>query len=99
MFSIPMEPDAWEPIADFLFEEDEMAHLQWDSDENYRNFINHLAQLLWNTTWFDNYTYRFTTHIDYAIELRIGGRDNGLLGALRLRFRFVKLNKSKIKKK
>ena len=47
-------------IALYLYEEDEMVHLEWESEENYRRFIHEVAALILNTnTWFNNINYQF----------------------------------------
>ena len=46
-------------IALQLYEEDEMVHLEWETEENYRRFIHEVAALIINTTWFNNINYQF----------------------------------------
>lgn len=64
-------------------EGDPWEHLEWDLFTK-DDLIDHIADLIENTSWYNNCTYRPNITIQEALNLRIMGLDGGLISAINL---------------
>lgn len=64
-------------------ESDPFEHLEWDTISK-DDLIDHIADLMEETTWHNNCSYPRNVTIAKAIELRIMGFDAGLESAIGL---------------
>ena len=84
-----MEVHSPEVLARILKEDDELIHLQWDSEENYDAFLLRVSEILLNTNWYNNWEYQLDDTIWTATELSIVGLDDGVYGAILIRNVFI----------
>ena len=67
-----------------MADQDPFLHLEW-GNINFQEFIDHVSDMLAETTWSENCFYPPDITVAQALHMKIAGYDAGLLSAVQLR--------------